>query len=138
VNDGPVAADASAHIQGALESHCSKVVALNNALLFFNALSFIGYGAACFLSSRMKREFVRYRLGPQRVWVGLLQWGAGIGLLWGMWVPWLGQAAAGGLALMMLLAVGVRVRIGDSVLQTIPALFYLMLNAYLWRVGFEN
>ncbi len=86
----------------------------------------------------MKREFVRYRLGPQRVWVGLLQWGAGIGLLWGMWVPWLGQAAAGGLALMMLLAVGVRVRIGDSVLQTIPALFYLMLNAYLWRVGFEN
>jgi uncharacterized membrane protein YkgB len=111
---------------------------LNTALIFFNALSFIGYGTACFLSSRMKREFVRYRLGPQRVVVGLLQWAAGVGLLAGMWVPWMGQVAAGGLALMMLLAVGVRIQIRDSALQTIPALFYLGLNAYLLLAGFEN
>ncbi len=111
---------------------------MNTALIFFNALSFIGYGTACFLSSRMKREFVRYRLGPQRVVVGLLQCAAGVGLLAGMWVPWMGQVAAGGLALMMLLAVGVRIQIRDSALQTIPALFYLGLNAYLLLAGFEN
>jgi hypothetical protein len=72
------------------------------------------------------------------VWVGLLQWGAGISLLAGMWVPWMGQAAAGGLALMMLVAVGVRIQIRDGVWQTMPALFYLMLNAYLCLGGFEN
>lgn len=111
---------------------------LNTALILFNALSFIGYGTACFLSGRMKQEFMRYRLGEQRVVVGLLQWAAGVGLLAGMWVPWMGQVAAGGLAMMMLLAVGVRIRIRDGVLQTMPALFYLMLNAYLWRAGFGN
>jgi len=86
----------------------------------------------------MRREFIRYRLGAQRVWVGLLQWGAGISLLAGMWVPWMGQAAAGGLALMMLVAVGVRIQIRDGVWQTMPALFYLMLNAYLCLGGFER
>ncbi len=111
---------------------------LNTALISLNALSFLGYGAACFLSSRMRREFLRYRLGAQRVWVGALQWSAGIGLLAGMWVPWMGQAAAAGLALMMLVAVGVRIQIRDGVWQTIPALFYLLLNAYLCLSGFGN
>jgi hypothetical protein len=48
----------------------------------------------------------------------------------------MGQAAAGGLALMMLIAVIVRIQIRDSLLQTIPALFYLALNAYLCLAGF--
>ncbi len=84
----------------------------------------------------MKQEFLRYRLGSQRLLVGALQCSAGIGLLAGMSRPWIGQAAAGGLALMMLLAVGVRIRIGDTGRQMIPALFYLVLNAYLCVAGF--
>jgi hypothetical protein len=50
--------------------------------------------------------------------------------------PWMGQAAAGGLALMMLLAVVVRIQIKDSLLRTTPALVYLVLNAYLCLAGF--
>jgi hypothetical protein len=50
--------------------------------------------------------------------------------------PWLGQLAAGGLALMMLIAVIVRIQIKDTILQTLPALFYLALNAYLCLAGF--
>ena len=84
----------------------------------------------------MKQEFLRYGFGSQRVWVGLLQWAAGMGLLAGMWVPWMGQMAAGGLALMMLAAVGVRIQIKDNVWQAMPALFYLVLNAYLALAGF--
>jgi hypothetical protein len=37
---------------------------------------------------------------------------------------------------MMLLAVGVRFQIKDSLLQTLPALFYLVLNTYLMLAGF--
>ena len=48
----------------------------------------------------------------------------------------MGQMAAGGLALMMLVAVGVRIRIQDSLFQTLPALIYLLLNAYLCFVVF--
>ena len=84
----------------------------------------------------MRQEFLRYRLGSQRVQVGILQWCAGIGLLAGMSQPWMGQAAAGGLAMMMMVAVVVRIQIKDTLLQTIPALFYLVLNAYLCLAGF--
>lgn len=79
----------------------------------------------------MRREFYRYRLGAQRTLVGGLQVCAAAGLLAGMSQPWIGRAAAGGLSLMMVIAVGVRIRINDTLLQTIPALIYLALNAYL-------
>ncbi len=109
---------------------------LNNALIFFSAISFLGYGSACFFSSYMKREFDRYRFGTQRVLVGGLQVCAAIGLMAGLSQPWMGRAAAAGLALMMLIAVGVRIKIKDTLAQTIPALIYLVLNAYLSLAAF--
>ena len=84
----------------------------------------------------MRQEFLRYRLGSQRIMVGALQEFAGIGLLVGMRQPWVGHLAAGGLALMMLIAVIVRIQIKDTLLQTIPAVFYLALNTYLCVAGF--
>lgn len=104
---------------------------LNLSLILFASLSFLGYGIACFFSAYMKQEFERYRLGAQRVMVGALQVAASLGLLAGLKQPWMGRSAAAGLALMMLVAVGVRIRIKDTLVQTTPAVFYLMLNAYL-------
>ena len=112
------------------------VTDLNNTLIFFSAISFLGYGAACFLSSYMKREFDRYHLGAQRTLVGGLQLCAAIGLLAGLNQPWMGRAAAAGLALMMLVAVGVRIKIKDTLPKTIPALIYLALNTYLSLAAF--
>ncbi len=100
-------------------------------LILFSAISFLGYGGACFLSANMKLEFDRYHLGSQRALVGGLQLCGVIGLLAGLSQPWVGRAAAAGLALMMLVAVGVRIKIKDSLMLTLPALFYLALNAYL-------
>lgn len=104
---------------------------LNFVLILFSAVSFLGYGSACFFSPYMKREFDRYRLGSQRMRVGGLQVCASLGLLAGLGEPWMGRAASAGLVLMMLVAIGVRLRIQDTLLQTIPALIYLALNAYL-------
>ncbi len=109
---------------------------LHIALIIFSALSFLAYGSACFWSGYIKREFDRYRLGGQRTLVGGLQLCAAFGLLAGLNEPWIGRAAAGGLALMMLVAVGVRIKIKDTLLQTLPALFYLALNAYLILAAF--
>jgi hypothetical protein len=109
---------------------------LKTTLILFSGLSFLGYGSACFFSSRMKQEFLRYHLAEQRIMVGALQGFAGFGLLAGMNQPWMGQLAAGGLALMMLIAVIVRIQIKDTMLQTIPAVFYLALNTYLCIAGF--
>lgn len=112
------------------------VAALNSVLICFSALSFLGYGSAFFLSAYMKREFERYRLASQRTLVGGLQLCAAVGLLAGLSQPWMGRAASGGLALMMLVAVGVRIKIKDTPVQTIPALIYLALNAYLCLAAF--
>lgn len=107
------------------------------ALILFSAISFLGYGSACFLSTYIRREFDRYHLGSQRALVGALQLGAVIGLVAGLNQPWMGRAASGGLALMMLVAVGVRIKIKDTLPQTTPALLFLALNAYLCLVAFR-
>ena len=109
---------------------------MNVALILCSAISFLGYGAACFLSDSLKREFARYGFGSQRALIGGLQFCAALGLLAGLGQPWLGRAAAAGLALMMLVAVGVRIKIKVTFLQTTPALFYLVLNAYLCLAAF--
>jgi len=84
----------------------------------------------------MQREFERYRLGPQRVLIGSLQLLASISLLAGLSQPWIGRSAATGLALMMLTGVIVRFKIKDSLVQMTPALFYMLLNAYLSVAAF--
>ncbi len=84
----------------------------------------------------MEREFVRYGLGVQRRMVGALQILGALGLLLGLAYPSLGRLAAAGLTVMMLLAVGVRIRIRDSFFQTLPALLYTALNAYLCAVAY--
>jgi uncharacterized membrane protein YkgB len=104
---------------------------LNTTLILFSAISFTVYGSACLFSAGMKREFERYHLGSQRTLVGLLQLCAAIGLMGGLSQPWMGRAASAGLAVMMIVAVGVRIKIKDTLLQTIPALLYMALNAYL-------
>ena len=110
--------------------------ALKTTLILFSALSFLGYGLGCFFSAYQKAEFQRYQLSNRRNFVGLLQCAAALGLIAGLWLPWLGQAAAGGLALMMLVALGVRMRIKDSLVQMLPALGYFGLNATLCVAGF--
>ena len=109
---------------------------LNVALILCSAISFLGYGTACFLSGSLKREFARYGFGSQRALIGGLQLCAALGLLAGLSQPWMGRAAAAGLALMMLAAVGVRIKIKDTLLQASPALFYLVLNTYLCLAAF--
>ncbi len=109
---------------------------LNVVLILCSAISFLGYGAACFLSDSLKREFARYGFGSQRTLIGGLQLCAALGLLAGLSQPWMGRATAAGLALMMLVAVGVRIKIKDSFGQTTPAIFYLALNTYLCLAAF--
>ncbi len=80
----------------------------------------------------MEREFERYGFGAYRKLIGITQILAAGGLFWGFFQPLFGLIAAGGLALQMLFAVGVRIKIKDTVLQTVPALAYCLLNSYLF------
>ena len=112
------------------------IAILRATLIIFSAISFLSYGLACFFSSYMEREFVRYRFASQRAIIGGFQLCAAIGLLVGLSQPWMGRAASAGLTVMMLVAIGVRVRIKDTFWQMTPAIFYLLLNAYLCLSAF--
>lgn len=104
---------------------------LNNAITLFSAISFLAYGSGCFTSRHLQKEFVRFGLSSLRKLIGFLQICGALGLLAGFRYPLLGQAAAVGLALMMLLAILVRIKIRDGFLKTTPAMLYFLLNGYL-------
>ncbi|MGB5818387.1 MAG: DoxX family protein [Saonia sp.] len=102
------------------------------ALLFFSAISFLFFGLGCFFIPRMNTEFIRYGLEKQRKIVGLLQLLAAFGLVIGyMLLPILTFISASGLAILMLLGFGVRLKIKDNIVQSFPAVFYAILNIYI-------
>ena len=79
----------------------------------------------------MVQEFERYGLPQFRKLTGVLQLLGASGLLAGLQFPLIGAMAAGGLAFQMLIGFGVRVKIRDSFIRSIPALAYLIFNAWL-------
>ena len=79
----------------------------------------------------MATEFARYGIPQFRVLTGILQLVAALGLLVGFFYPWIGALAAGGLSLQMACGLIVRIRIKDSIIQCLPAMFYLLLCAWL-------
>lgn len=100
-------------------------------LSLFSALSFLVYAIGCLFSASMVSEFDRYGFAKYRITTGLLQLLGVAGLLVGYVIPLIGALAAGGLALQMFIAVGIRIKIGDGALRMTPALFYLAINGYL-------
>jgi len=96
-----------------------------------SAVAFLGYGIACLASPRMDAEFKRYGLARFRRLVGALECLGALGLLAGQLNHPVLVLAAGGLTLLMLLAVVTRVRIGDSLVQALPAAVLLILNAFV-------
>jgi hypothetical protein len=98
----------------------------------FTAVSFYLYGFSCLRSARMVAEFERYGLARFRALTGCLQLAGALGLTFGIWgYPLLGFWAAAGLSLQMAFGVAVRLRIGDSCWECLPALFYCALNGYI-------
>lgn len=81
----------------------------------------------------MKSEFKRFQLENLALVVIILEIFGAIGLLVGFWFykPLL-QVASGGLTSLMLLGLIVRLRQKDSLWVSIPALFFMVLNAYIF------
>ena len=96
-----------------------------------SVISFAWYGATLLSSQAMAVDFARYGLGRYRVLVGTLQLAGSLGLVIGSWFPPLVVLSAGGLALMMLVAVAARLRVGDRVVAMLPALAFGVLNLYI-------
>ena len=84
----------------------------------------------------MRNEYDRYGLSKLRSLVGTLQILGAIGLIGGFYTPWIGQFSAAGLALLMLCGVILRIKIKDTLVQTLPAFAYMLLNASILFFGY--
>lgn len=97
-----------------------------------SAIAFLGYGVACLATQHMVAEFERFGLGRFRQFVGALEFLGGLGLLVGYFYPPLLLVASGGLTMLMLLGVWTRIRVGDSMVETLPAFLFFVLNGFVF------
>lgn len=106
-------------------------MSLFSVLSVLSGVAFVVYGISCIGSQAMVREFTRFGLAQFRVFVGALEVLGGAGLLIGLWYLPLHAVSATGLTVLMALGVGVRIRMRDGVLLTLPALVLFVVNGYL-------
>ena len=104
---------------------------LLRALTLLSGIAFLLYGIICVSSRSMVGDFHRFGMDNLRVFTGCLEILAGIGLFVGLW--WLPAQvlSAGGLALLMLVAFCIRVRLRDSLAAALPSLLLLFLNVFI-------
>lgn len=105
---------------------------LLNILVFISSLSFMGYGIAYFKSTKMKSEFKRFGLEKAGALTAVLELLGASGLLIGLKFYIILLVSAGGLAILMFLGVAIRIKVRDTLWVTLPALFFMILNAYIF------
>jgi len=80
----------------------------------------------------MKQEFRRFGMpDSQRLLTGTLQLAGSAGLIVGFKFPIIGFLASAGLALMMLVAFLVRIKLKDGFWLSAPSLIFLALNSWI-------
>lgn len=106
-------------------------MALHTSLTLLSAITFIGYGVVCIFHGHMTQEFQRYGMSKYRVLTGYLELLGGVGSILGLLYTPIYILSTGGLAMLMLMGVVVRLRIQDPLLQIAPAAVLMTLNVYL-------
>ena len=85
----------------------------------------------------MREEFERFGLSRYATLVGLLELLGGVGLVVGLKVHIILLLASGGLALLMLLGFGVRLKMRDTFLLTFQSVFFMIINLYIFLIMFK-
>lgn len=107
-------------------------------LVWLSALSFLFYGISYFTSQKLKDEFKRYGLEKFGPLTAILEILGATGLLVGLIVPFILSLAAGGLALLMLLGFGVRIKIKDGFWLSLPSFLFMLLNTYIFYASWQT
>jgi len=86
----------------------------------------------------MKSEFKRFKLEKLGFLTIILEILGALGLLLGLLFKPILLISSGGLSILMLLAVMTRIKSKDSLLISLPAIFYMCLNAYIFYLGIKR
>ena len=101
-------------------------------LVLVSGVSFVIYGCLFFISPQMRNEFKRFGLEKFATLTGITELLGGIGMLVGLKFSFILLVSSGGLALLMLLGFGVRLKIKDGFWLAMPSLFFMLLNLYIF------
>ena len=105
---------------------------IDKICILISSLSFFAYAISYFTSPHMKKEFKRFGLEKIGLLTIILQFIGATGLIVGLkFNPILSL----GLTLLMLSCLIVRIKLKDSIWISLPALFYLGLNTYIFLVS---
>lgn len=96
-----------------------------------SVIVFLFTGLASLFANGMAAEFERYGLSRFRLLTGALELLGAVGLVAGQFVDELIPISAGGLAVLMALAVITRVRARDPLPEMVPAGALMLANAFL-------
>ncbi len=97
-----------------------------------SSLSFFAYVISYFTSSGMKNEFKRFGLEKLGLLTIVLEFLGAAGLIAGLIYNPILTISSLGLALLMLCGLTVRIKLKDSIWISLPALFYMGLNFYIF------
>ena len=103
-----------------------------NILIYFSAISFIFYSINSLYSKRLISEFDRWGYGKFRILIASFQLLSGIGFIIGLYFSFLISIVSFLLFVMMLVAIFVRIKVKDSVIEIFPAIFYASLNLIIF------
>lgn len=104
---------------------------LFTVLALVSSVLFMASGVSCFVGPDMRREFGRFGLDRLRTLTGALELLGAAGLLVGLWWPPALRLAAGGLGLLMLAAVVIRVKQRDAPWLIVPAALLAGVNGLI-------
>jgi len=98
----------------------------------------MGYGIAYFISPQMKGEFKRFGLEKAGTLTAVLELLGAAGLLVGLKFHLILLVSSGGLSILMLFGIAIRIMVKDSLWVSLPALFFMILNSYIFYTAFKH
>lgn len=105
--------------------------------ILISSISFFAYSFYYFTSPHMKEEFKRFGLEGLGLFTTACQFFGATGLLLGIQFNIVLSSASLGLALLMFCGLAVRIKSKDSLWVSIPALFYMFLNTYIFIMSLQ-
>ena len=108
---------------------------IDKICVLISSFSFFAYTIYYFKSSKMEMEFKRFGLEKFGLIIITLQFLGATGLMVGLVFNPLLIISSLGLALLMLAGFLVRLKLKDGILVSLPALFDMSLNAYIFLVS---
>lgn len=105
---------------------------LLNVLITISSISFLAYGISYFITPHMKSEFKRFGLEKFGTLTATLEICGSFGLMVGLWFSPILIMSSAGLGALMFLGFIVRYKIKDSFWEALPALFFMILNSYIF------